>query len=221
MKVGVVLVCAGKGKRLGKADKTTLKLGASPPFVHALKAFKGISNIKQIVLVLRKDHFSFARRKLKTKKITLVEGGRQRKDSVYNGLCALDKAIDYVLIHDGARPFISKEVVNRILKELKKHPAVICGLRAKDTVKLVDSKNFVRKTLDRNNIFLVQTPQGFKRDLILKAYKKIKRKNLFDDAQILELIRKKVKIVEGDIFNFKITYPKDYILAKGLANERL
>ena len=216
MKAAAIVVCAGKGERLKGFDKATLKLGGKPLFYHAVSKFAKLADIKQVVLVLQKSNFNIARKTLKSKKVTLVEGGRERNDSVYNGLCALGRGVDYVLIHDGARPLVTKRLIKRMLKELKKHPAVICGLRAKDTVKVVDSKNIIRQTLDRNSIFLVQTPQAFKKDLILKAYKRNKKKKLFDDAQAVELIGKKVKVIDGEAFNFKITYKEDYMLAKRL-----
>lgn len=216
MKAAVVVVCAGKGRRLGGLNKARIKLKGKPLFYHAANKFTKIGAIKQVVLVLQKDDFGIAKNTFKNKKVTFVEGGRERNDSVYNGLCALSKDIDYVLIHDGARPFVTEALIKRILKELKKHPAVICGMRAKDTVKEVDDKNIIKSTLNRKNIFLIQTPQGFKKDLIVKAYRKNKKKKLFDDAQSVESIGKKVKVIDGEALNFKITYREDYILAKRL-----
>ncbi|MFH1504560.1 MAG: 2-C-methyl-D-erythritol 4-phosphate cytidylyltransferase [Candidatus Omnitrophota bacterium] len=220
MNVGVVIVCAGKGKRLGKVDKAVLRIKGKPLFFHTYYAFKEISEIKQIVLVLRKKHFELAKKLIKDKRVVLVEGGRKREDSVHNGLLSLEKKINYVLIHDGARPFVSRDIIKRVLKQLKKYPAVICALKAKDTLKKADKKKFVERTLNRDNIFLVQTPQGFKKSLILRAYKTKTKTDFFDDAQVLESIGRKVKIVEGDSSNIKITYPKDIILAKAM-NERL
>ncbi|MDP2923445.1 MAG: 2-C-methyl-D-erythritol 4-phosphate cytidylyltransferase [Candidatus Omnitrophota bacterium] len=215
-KVGVVVVCAGKGKRLGrKVDKAILNLKGKPLFYHTFKTFQNIKEIKEIVLVLRRKHFNLAKRLIKDKRVKLAKGGYERKDSVYNGLSVLNKSIDYVLIHDGARPFVDKKIIRRLLRELKKYPAVICGIRPKDTVKLINGK-FIKKTLDREKLFLVQTPQGFKKVLLLKAYSKLKNRKVFDDAQVLELVGEKVKIVEGEASNIKITYPQDILLAKAI-----
>jgi 2-C-methyl-D-erythritol 4-phosphate cytidylyltransferase len=226
MKIGVVIVCAGRGKRLGrKIDKAVLKLKRQPLFYHAFKAFKEIKEVKEIVLVLRKVHFRLARKLINTlgrkdKRILIVGGGRERKDSVYNGLKVLEEDITHVLIHDAARPFVTKVLIMRIIKELKSFPAVICGIKSKDTLKLAH-KGFVRKTLDRDDIILVQTPQGFRKDLILEAYSKLKIRNTFDDAQVLELSGIKVRIVAGDTSNIKITYPEDIDLAKAFLKSRM
>jgi len=212
--VGLVIVCAGKGKRLGQ-DKATIKLKGKPLFYRTYALFKNIKQVKQIVIVLRKEHFAKAGKIINDKRVKFCEGGRERKDSVLNGILALDKSINYVLIHDGARPFTPRNVILNIIKELKKHPAVICGVRSKDTLKSI-SNGAVVKTLNRNNIFLVQTPQGFKKDTIVKAYTNLKRAKIFDDAGALELMGAKVKIVEGSYSNIKITYSEDVLMAKAM-----
>ena len=218
--VGVLIVCAGRGRRLGGIDKAVLKLKQKPLFYHSFRVFREIKEIKQIVIVLRRNNLNLAKKIIRDKKVLFAEGGRERKDSVFNGLSLLSKEIDYVLIHDGARPFISKRMILNILRKLKKYPAVICAIRAADTLKLTE-KGYIRKTLDRQNIFLAQTPQGFRRDLITKGYKKFKNKKLTDDAQFLELMGKKVKIIDGSRNNIKITYPEDILLAKALLKQRI
>lgn len=227
MKVGVVIVLAGKGKRLVKGDKATLSLDRKPLFCKVLTTFKGIKGVKEIVLVLRKSNFSLAKKFTKGENVTLVEGGAERADSVFKGLLSLSKDIDYVLIHDGARPFVTKKIILGILKELKEHPAVICGLKCPDTLKLV-KKGVVKKTLSREDVYLTQTPQGFKRKIIVEAYREFRKRRftppkvgLTDDAQMLEVIGKKVKVISGDSLNFKITYPEDLKLAKIICHERL
>ena len=220
MKVGVVIVSAGKGERLAKGDKATLRLSGKPLFCKSLNTFKSIKGIKEIVLVLRKSNFALAKKQIKSKNITLVEGGTKRADSVFKGLSALSKDIEYVLIHDAARPFITKKVILDILKELKNHPAVICGLRCPDTLKLV-KKGVVKKTLNREDVYLIQTPQGFRKKVILQVYKKFKKRRFTDDARMLEIIGKKIKVIPGDLLNFKITYPEDLKLAKIICHERL
>lgn len=229
-KVGVVIVSAGKGKRLARGDKAALRLSGKPLFCKALSTFKSIKGIEEIVLVLRKENFPLAKKHIsskggsasggKAKFITLAEGGAKRADSAFKGLSALSKDIEYVLIHDAARPFITKKTILGILKELKKHPAVICGLRCPDTLKLV-KKGLVRKTLNREDVYLIQTPQGFRRKVILQAYKKFGKRNFTDDAQMLEAMGKPVKVIYGDISNFKITYSRDFTLAKIIGDGRL
>ncbi|MBU0694745.1 MAG: 2-C-methyl-D-erythritol 4-phosphate cytidylyltransferase [Candidatus Omnitrophica bacterium] len=232
-RAGVVIVCAGGGKRLGRIDKAVLRLKDKPLFYHAFRIFQEIKEIKQIVLVLRKNHIKLAKKLIpeseflplrqiitsggKNKRVLVVEGGQKRRDSVYNGLSALGTDVNYAIIHDGARPFADREVVLRILKELRNHPAVTCGIKSCDTLKLVD-KGFIKQTLPRKDIFLIQTPQGFKKTLILEAHKKFGDRRVFDDAQLIELMGKRVKVVEGDIRNIKITYPKDILLARAIAD---
>jgi 2-C-methyl-D-erythritol 4-phosphate cytidylyltransferase len=218
--IGVVIVCAGKGKRLSKTkDKAVLEIKGKPLFYHTFKIFKNIKKIKEIIVVMREKNFSLARKLMKDKRVKLVRGGKERKDSVYNGLKALSENINYVLIHDGARPFIKKRIVFEMIEALKKYPAVICGVKPKDTVKSTEG-NYAQKTLNRENLFLVQTPQGFRKDLILKGYVRLKAKNVFDDAQVLEFLGRKAEIIEGDIFNIKITYPEDLVLAKAILKSR-
>ncbi len=133
---------------------------------------------------------------------------------------ALSEDTGYVLIHDGARPFVTKKIILNMIDELKKHSAVICGLKCPDTLKLVKN-GFVKETLDRVDKYLIQTPQGFKKGKLVSAYKKLKTKNLTDDSQLLEIMDEKVKIIPGDLLNFKITYPQDLKLAKIICDERL
>ena len=225
---GVVIVSAGRGRRLAKGDKAVLKLDGKPLFHKALGVFRGVKVIREIILVLRKDNFSLAKKFISSlnkegKKIILVEGGEKRADSVFKGLSALSDNIDNVIIHDGARPFVTKKLILGILRELKKYPAVTCGLRCPDTLKLV-KQGVIKKTLNRDDVYSVQTPQGFKKKVILNAYKKIKRRGsvlkgaeFTDDAQILEAMGKPVRVIAGDILNFKITYPEDLSLAGKLS----
>ena len=211
MRLAAIIVCAGKSKRF-KKDKLLIEIKNKPLFYHTFKTFYQIKLISQIVLVLNKEKINLAKKLIfpvfKNCNIKIIEGGRERKDSVYNGLISLDKDITHVLIHDGARPFISKNLILNIINNLKKYQAVICGIKSRDTIKIVEN-SFVKKTLNRDDIYLIQTPQGFKKDLLLDAYKRFKEKRVFDDAQLLEFSKKKIKVIDGDILNIKITYPED------------
>jgi len=217
MKVAAIIVCAGRGKRLGAGtDKAVVTLGGRPLFYHAVTLFQSAREIKEIVVVLRKKNFALAKRLFgPASRMRLVEGGRERQDSVRFGLRALSADVTHVLIHDGARPFASKRLITRVVKALKKAPAVICAVKAKDTVKTV-SRGFVEKTLDRNRLCCVQTPQGFEKNLIIRAYGSEATRKVFDDAQILEKLKIPVKVIEGETTNFKITYPEEVRLAHGI-----
>jgi len=219
-KVGVIIVSAGRGKRLAKGDKAIFKLDNQPLFCKALNTFSKIKQITEIVLVLRKTNFALAKKYTKGKNVKIVEGGAKRADSVFKGLLALSEDTGYVLIHDGARPFVTKKIILNMIGELKKHSAVICGLKCPDTLKLVKN-GFVKETLDRVDKYLIQTPQGFKKEKIVSAYKKLKTKNLTDDSQLLEIMDEKVKVILGDLLNFKITYSQDLKLAKIICDEKL
>ncbi|MDD5195765.1 MAG: 2-C-methyl-D-erythritol 4-phosphate cytidylyltransferase [Candidatus Omnitrophica bacterium] len=219
MKIAAIIVCAGQGKRFDRFHKKAIfPLGGKPLFYHSLSVFATIAEIKQIVLVLRKEHLSVAKKSvcaLGNQRIFFVEGGKERNDSVCCGLKALRGDITHILIHDGARPFVSAALVKRLIKELRRFPAVICGLPCRDTVKEVHH-GFIKKTLAREKIFLAQTPQGFKLDVIKKAFCSLRDKKVSDDAQVLEVTRKRVKIIEGESGNFKITYPEDIKLAEAI-----
>ncbi len=208
MKVGVVIVCAGRGLRLKKGDKATLSLADKPLFYHAVNIFKNIKEVNQIALVLRKKNFALAKNLIDDRRVILVEGGPKRKDSVYNGLQVLNKNISHVLIHDGARPFTSQRLVYRLIATLTKNDAVIPVISSKDALKLIENDK-VKNTLSREKIGCVQTPQGFKKSLLLKAYSSLGSKDAVDDAWAVELLGHEVKTIRGQINNIKITYPQD------------
>ncbi|MCP4652785.1 MAG: 2-C-methyl-D-erythritol 4-phosphate cytidylyltransferase [Candidatus Omnitrophica bacterium] len=214
MTVGAIIVCAGKGKRLG-VDKPIVKIKGKPLFYHTFRAFDSHRGIKQIALVLRKEHIEQAKKIIKNKKVLFVEGGALREESVCNGLNALGKTISHVLIHDGARPLVNKKLIDRVLRELKNSDAVIPAILAQDALKQVDNGN-VKKTIKKEKIVCVQTPQGFARKLIAQAHKDFGHRKVYDDAQLVELLGKRVKVVCGDVTNIKITYPHDIKLVESV-----
>ena len=228
--VGVVIVCAGVGERLGDIDKAVLDLEGIPLFFHSVKVFNKIKSIKQIVLVLNKQHFKLAEKLIASldntifgennQNILLVEGGEKRKISVLNGLKALNKDISHVLIHDGARPLVTDGIIDRIIDNLKSYSAVICGIKVRDCLKLSGDDCIIEKTLNRENTYSIQTPQAFNKKLILAAYDKCLKRDVYDDSQLVELLGEKIKIIEGEITNFKITYLEDIFLAKLILSSR-
>lgn len=214
-KFAAVIVCAGLGKRLGKIDKPLLKINGIPLFCYTVNIFQSVSQFAEIIVVLRKEHFSLAKRLLTDPRIKLVEGGKERYHSVFNGLQVLSKDIKQVLIHDGARPFVTPKIIRNVILELKKHHAVICSVPVVDTVKEV-KKGFVQKTLKRETVVAVQTPQGFDKELIMKAYARAKKRKVYDDAQLVESLGVEIKVIDGERKNIKITYPEDL---KGIFDE--
>ena len=213
MKLGVVLACAGRGERLRKRnDKAFVRLGGKPLFLYSLELFSQIKSILQIALVIRKESFSRASRYVNGKNIILVAGGRRRQESVYRGLMSLDRRITHVLIHDGARPLLQIKDIRKIQHSLKKYDAVTLGIPVKETLKRV-AGSFVERTIQRENLYSIQTPQGFRRSLLEEAYRRNKL-NVSDEARLIELLGRKVKIIHGDVRNIKITYPEDLLLGE-------
>lgn len=208
----MIIVCAGEGRRLG-GPKASYMLEGKPLFYYSLRIFLRIKNIEKIILVLQEKHFGFAAKFINSKRIFLAPGGKTRKDSVKNGLNQIEKGLDYVLIHDCARPFVDEGLVLNLLKNLKKYSAVVPGLRMADTLKEAKGQ-LVKKTLPRVNKFLIQTPQGFRRGLIKKVYSSKRKVKATDSSQLVEKEGRKIKVIEGSRVNFKITYPQDIILAK-------
>ena len=207
MNYDVVIVASGKGERakLGynkafykmKDNRTVLEMSAS--------LFVQDEECKKIIIVTNKDYFSNV---FKNEKVVLVEGGKERKDSVANGLNKANS--EYVLIHDAARPFLKKESLNELKKTIKEKNAAILASKAIDTIKVVN--NFeIEKTIDRNTIYMAETPQGFKTELIKECYAKCENILFTDDASLVESLGYKVYVVEDKYNNKKLTSEEDFI----------
>lgn len=224
MKDNVALIVAGgKGKRMGaKVSKQFIEIEEKPVLYYTLLRFEKCKNINSIVLVLPKDEIEFSRKNIiekygfkKVKRI--VSGGKERQDSVYNGLIAIEHC-NVVLIHDGARPFVEDRIIEEGIDWAEKYGAAACGVSPKDTIKVIDSCGFSSNTLNREELFCVQTPQCFKYETILKAHEYIKDNclNVTDDTRAVELIGYKVFLYEGSYKNIKITTPEDLVFAKNI-----
>jgi 2-C-methyl-D-erythritol 4-phosphate cytidylyltransferase len=153
----------------------------------------------------------------------IVEGGRRRQDSVLKGVEALDSRTDLVLIHDAVRPFITKEMVFSVIREGQRTGAAVVGVPVKATIKEVKTqkpkrktKPIVKETLNRNNLWEIQTPQVFKKELLLKAYKRFGNVSVTDDAMLVEKLGAKVSVVLGSYKNIKITTPEDLVIARAI-----
>ncbi|MDD4294585.1 MAG: 2-C-methyl-D-erythritol 4-phosphate cytidylyltransferase [Candidatus Omnitrophica bacterium] len=220
MKIGAVIVGAGKGIRLGNVDKAAIRLNSRSLLSISSDIFLTVKAISSIVAVVGHDRINWAKRELRGRNVVVTEGGKRRRDSVLNGIKMLDSDIDYVIIHDAARPFIDRKLVGRILTQLKSgEKAVICARKVSDTIKSVKS-GYVDKTLDRDRLIAVHTPQAFERRLLIKAYTKFTKEDFTDDAQAIERLGTNVKIVDSYDNNFKITYPGDLLCARVLAKKR-
>ncbi|MDD5043993.1 MAG: 2-C-methyl-D-erythritol 4-phosphate cytidylyltransferase [Candidatus Omnitrophica bacterium] len=222
MFVSAVVPAAGKGKRLGLGvPKPLVEIAGVPMLIRSLRTLGADQRIKEIILVVDKKElrkFSGIVLKYRLRKIKgIVAGGVRRQDSVRNGLKHLDEHSSLVLIHDAARPFIKKEIISRVVSTAAKYGAAAAGVEVKPTIKRVDNKNRVVQTIERNRLFEIQTPQAFKKELILEAHKKFSRVDVTDDAALVEKLGHKVKVVPGSYFNIKITTPEDLIFAKAVS----
>ncbi len=222
MKITAIVLAAGSGKRMNsKIHKQYLMLSGKPVLYYALKAFEE-SAVTDIVLVTGHGEIEYCRRELVEKyafaKVTaIVEGGKERYHSVYEGLKAAEGA-DYVLIHDGARPFVDAGLVKRMIDAVKECEACVAAVPVKDTIKIADRDGFVKETPDRSLLWQIQTPQAFSYPLILTAYEKLLARgevSVTDDSMVLEqMTEHKVKLVQGNYQNLKITTPEDLVAAE-------
>lgn len=224
-----IVLAAGQGKRMqSKVQKQYLLLADKPVLYYSLKAFED-SFIDQIILVVGKGEEEYCRKEIVDKysfsKVTaIVEGGKERYHSVANGVKAISNTTDYVFVHDGARPFVTLEVLERALEQVKLTDACVVGMPVKDTVKISDEEGFVEITPPRARVWQVQTPQVFGHAVIASAYKKLIEQEdtlikqgilVTDDAMVVEFFeKKKVKLVEGSYQNIKITTPEDLNIAE-------
>ncbi len=221
-KYTVIILSAGQGRRMkSETAKQYMSLDGKPILYYSLKAFEE-SAVNDIILVVGEgdaDHVkeSIVDRYHFTKVTRIVTGGKERYDSVYKGLSAIENT-DYVLIHDGARPLVTVQIISRMMEAVQEYKACVAGMPSKDTVKIADRQQLVEMTPARELVWMIQTPQAFSIDLILMAYDKLmgdSGKAVTDDSMVIEKYTdQKVKLVEGSYTNIKITTPEDISLAE-------
>lgn len=208
---GVILAAAGEGRRLGsRVPKAFVPLAGKPLFLHALETFAALPFVLEIALVLPPAWIRRARKRwaLDTLKVTaLVPGGRRRQDSVKAGLDALRTPI--VLVHDAARPLIDGPAVEDVVRAALRHGAAVLAAAAVDTVKLVDGRGRVLQTPERSKVWMAQTPQGFRREVLIDAYRTGGRRDATDDCQLVERSGGRVVVVPSLRPNFKVTTRED------------
>lgn len=201
--------------------KPFIMIGKKPIFFYTLEKFYKLKRIKEIIFVVNKGDLSTVIEKwsddLKTYNVTkIIAGGERRQDSVYNGLSQLDPNTKIVLVHDAVRPLVNNNVIETVIKKVDEKGAAIAASPMKSTVKKVNSNHKIIKTIPRYDLWMAQTPQGFKRDIIIKAYNKIKNTKIefTDDAEVVEKYGHKVEIVSGSYDNIKITTREDLKIAE-------
>ena len=218
-----IVLAAGQGKRMhSKIQKQFLKIQGYPVLYYSLRCFQESPLIQDIILVTGEDALSYCKEEIVkkygfTKVSNVIAGGKERYDSVYAGLCAC-KDCRYVLIHDGARPFITEEIIERGLEKVKETGACVVGMPSKDTIKLSDAEGYVKETPDRKCVWTIQTPQIFSYALIREAHDSIRKKDMSkitDDAMVIEHeTGVKVALAEGSYQNIKFTTPEDLYIAE-------
>ncbi len=232
-KCTAIVLAAGVGKRMqSNVAKQYMILGDKPVIWYALQTFEQSERIAEVILVVGNGEIPYAKAEIVDrygfrKVSAVVEGGAERYLSVWNGLLAMTKAADYVFIHDGARPFVNEHMIEETYREVKEHGACVVGMPVKDTIKVADEQGIAVRTPKRKSLWAVQTPQVFRGELILEAYKKLideleNRKagpdfTVTDDAMVVEtMLQHPVKLVTGSYENIKITTPEDMLMAEAI-----
>lgn len=220
--ISAIILAGGKGKRMGaKISKQYIELNGKPILYYTLKRFVDCEGIDKIILVLPKDEIEYCNKeileKYSLKVDMIVEGGKERHDSVYNALQKINDS-EIVLIHDGARAFVSERVIKDGIKYAKIYGAAAPGVMPKDTIKVVDENGFSDSTPDRSKLLAIQTPQTFKLEIIKECHEKVKENNISvtDDTMVVEMYNNKVYLYNGEYTNIKVTTPEDLILAERL-----
>lgn len=226
-----IVLAAGSGKRMQSAvAKQYMLLNGKPVLWYALNAFEKSEYIHQVILVVGTGEISFCQKDIvekfgfsKVQKV--VEGGAERYLSVWEGLkCLEPKEGNFVFVHDGARPFVTEEIIRNAYKAVREYGACVVGMPVKDTIKIVDENDYALQTPNRKNLWAVQTPQVFDELLIYDSYEKVVRNleelkekgvEITDDAMVVEtMTNRKVKLIKGSYENIKITTPEDILVAQ-------
>lgn len=225
--VSVIIAAAGMSNRMGsKINKPFLAIGNKPILAYAIEKFENTPYVDEIIVVLREDEIEYGRReivkKYAYKKVSkLIRGGRERQDSVYNGILALNQNSDIVLTHDGARPFIREETIKEAIEAVLKYDACVVGVKVKDTIKAVNGEDMVHHTPKRSELWQAQTPQCFKKELILRGYELAVKERILatDDSGLVERLGQDIKMIHGTYDNIKITTPEDLIIAQSFRSD--
>jgi len=221
MHISAIIAAGGQGRRMNSSiSKQFLNLKGHPILYYTLNKFERMDQIDSIVLVTSAADIQYVQEMIinryKFKKTQIVGGGKERQDSVYNGLRKLSPQTDIVVIHDGVRPFVTKQIIENSIAAAVEHKAVGVAVPVKDTIKVVDRDNIIKSTPDRSTLWAMQTPQTFRYDIIMNAYEKAMSEGYYgtDDTVLVERLGFPVKIIEGAYENIKITTPEDIIIAE-------
>ncbi len=221
-KCTAIVLAAGQGKRMGtKVQKQYLEISGKPVLFYSLDVFEKSDIIDEIILVVGENQEAYCQEeiieKYHMKKVSkIMQGGAERYHSVWNGL---QEAMDgYVFIHDGARPFVTEDILQRAYETVQTEKACVVGMPVKDTIKIADENKYAKETPNRSYVWMIQTPQVFSADIVKEAYRLLMQQEIIqvtDDAMVVEsVLGHKVKLVEGSYENIKITTPEDLKIAE-------
>lgn len=227
MKVSAVITGAGRGLRMGGVAKQFMYLAGRPVIAHTIGQFQSCTFVDEIVVVTPPPDIEHVLRDVVerygfSRVSHVVGGGATRQDSVYNGIMATLPDADVVLVHDAVRPLVTKEMIENVTKAAIEHGAAIVGVPVKDTIKAMDEDGFVAATPPRERLVAAQTPQAFRRDIIVEAHKAARKDGFLgtDDAALAERLGIRVAVVPGAETNIKLTTPDDVALVERLLSER-
>ena len=218
--VSVIFPAAGQGKRMGLGfNKIFTELSGKPILIQTLLTFSHCDCVDELIIAVDINEMEIIRKVLskipKLKPYKIVAGGSERQYSVYNGLMAVDPASDIVLVHDAARPLISETVIQNVINEVMISGSAVCAVPVKDTTAEINEMGFIERVPDRNKLWAIQTPQGFKKEILIEAHKKA------DEASLVRRTSHAVKLVMGDYNNIKVTTPTDLVIAEMLFGQKV
>ena len=219
--VSVIFPAAGQGKRMQAGiNKVLLTLGGEPILTRTLKTFSAVEEVGELIVVVAADEVAAVERQLQKvaglKPFQVAAGGSERQYSIYNGLQHVAKQADVVLVHDAARPLVTVKTIQAVIDSARAKGGAIAAVPAKNTIKVVDTDGLVESTPPRSTLWEVQTPQGFRKDILLKANEQALQDNFLgtDDASLVERIGVPVAVVKSDYRNIKVTTPEDLLIAE-------
>ncbi len=222
----VVIVAAGRGRRMGtEVSKQFLCLCGKEILAHTVERFEKTDAIRDIILVVSQEEmdeiWTMAQKYGWKKIVSVTKGGKERQDSVWNGLQQVSEDTEIVLIHDGVRPFVTEDILLDSIRTAQEMGGCVAGVPAKDTIKVCDKENIAVETLDRSTLWQMQTPQTFRKELIIRAYAKAAADGFLgtDDASLAEYSGHAVKIIMGSYRNIKITTREDLLIGETFLKE--
>ena len=223
-KTSAIITAAGYGRRMGKGRKKQFLLLAKVPIiVHTLQIFQNSASINEIILVVPDDGIDYCKQQIvnsykltKVKKI--VSGGEKRQESVFNGLKSISQETNIVVVHDGVRPFLSKAILENSIKKAKEKGSVVVAIPVKDTLMKISDQGMITEDRDRCSIWRIQTPQVFKKEILISAFEKARKDNFYgtDESTLVTRLGIPVYVVNGSELNIKITTPEDIVLGESI-----